>query len=313
MNFAALLRAFARRLLARATKGDVDAILRTLARQEPLFANLLQKSIMAAYLREAKTTARQAGLFRAVTASDLPPLRPPFGPPPVGTSIDDFGGIRFPGIEAAADWLHSRQLMTPIDFAQLGEEAKAASFTVARSATLDAVRHVRDAVADAYQNGRSLGEFREDVKDALDQSMLSPNRVETLYRSHVGQAQAAAQRAVLDHPLVGDEFPYVLFSATHDSRVEPSHLEMEKWGQNGTAVYRRDDPIWDSLWPPMRWNCRCLIIPLSIEDAARHGSQEARKWLATGSAPQTPEWAARPYPVTPPAGWPSHRGIAAVA
>jgi uncharacterized protein with gpF-like domain len=58
---------------------------------------------------------------------------------------------------------------------------------------------------------------------------------------------------VLEHPLVADEFPYRLCSATHDSRTrEASHLEMEKWGQNGTAVYRADDPMWDELWPPMR-------------------------------------------------------------
>jgi hypothetical protein len=53
-------------------------------------------------------------------------------------------------------------------------------------------------------------------------------------------------------------------------------------------------------------------IPLSLEDAAEHGSIEARRWLKTGEPPVEVVWAKRPYPVMPPAGWTDHRGIVAV-
>jgi SPP1 gp7 family putative phage head morphogenesis protein len=128
-----------------------------------------------------------------------------------------------------------------------------------------------------------------------------------MFRDNVGNATAAGQRAVLEHPLIADEFPYRLWSATHDERTRPTHRAMETHGQNGTAVYRSDDPMWDVLWPPCEWNCRCVCIPLSLEDAAREGSREAQKWLLTGTPPDAPEFAKVPYPIQPPEGWPSHR------
>lgn len=306
------LQAFARRLLRLGRKGDVNAILRAIAAQEPVMARLLRDGILNAYLRTAKGIAREALPRQAPWASASgPPLPPPFGPASPFAAPEP-SPIRFPGIEAAADWLQSRSIFTPDDFRELAEEAQRAAFAVARSASLDAVGKVRQAVRRNFQEGGTLKEFHEEVADSLHESMLAPHRVEALYRTHTGQAQAAGKRAVLDHPLVADEFPYLLFSATHDERTRPDHLKMEHWGQNGTAVYRLDDPVWQTLWPPMSWNCRCDVIPLSIEDAAQHGSREAARWLRTGIAPSELDWCKRPYPVTPPPGWPTHQGIVAV-
>jgi SPP1 gp7 family putative phage head morphogenesis protein len=298
------LRVFARRLLRLAGKDSPDRFLESLVAREPVLARLIRDGLLRAYLASARKTARPA------LRGSAPPPVPPRLPPPFAGTPDDHPD-RLPGVEAAARWLADRRLLTPDQFEALDDGARRAAFTVARTATLDAVRKVRDAVAESVRGG-TLADFRADVKDALDESMLSPARTEALFRTHVGQATAAGQRAILDHPLVGDEFPYLLLTAVHDSRTRPDHLEMERWGQNGTAVYRRDDPIWDTLWPPMGWNCRCHVIPLTIEDAAAHGSREAMRWLKTGIEPVEKDWARRPYPVIPPEGWPDQRGVAAV-
>lgn len=299
--------AFARRLLARSGNArSVEQLLKTLLENEPTLSGILRRAILQAYLNQAKLTALPASLQ---AFSNLPPLRPPFGPPTIGQPEPP---IRWPGVEAAARWLYSRQLFTSDDFRQLDQQAQQAAFTVARTSSIDAVRSVQGALAEAVRTGQGLPDFRETVKESLARSALGEAGVETLYRTHVGLAQAAGQRAVIEHPLVGDEFPYLLFSATHDSRTRHDHLEMESHGQNGTAIYRRDDPIWQSLWPPMGWNCRCGIVPLTIDDAARHGSREAQRWLRSGTPPLTPEWAKVPYPVIPPPGWPAHQGIQAV-
>lgn len=106
---------------------------------------------------------------------------------------------------------------------------------------------------------------------------------------------AAKRRSKLMDPMVSEGSPYLLWSATHDGRVRPDHLVMESRGQNGTAVYRLDDPIWRKYWPPIDFGCRCVLISLSIEDAARHGSHEATEWMRTGRSPMKPEWAKKPY------------------
>jgi SPP1 gp7 family putative phage head morphogenesis protein len=171
---------------------------------------------------------------------------------------------------------------------------------------------LRKDLAKNVQFGGTLGEFQKGF-EAIAGRALSPSQVETVYRTQVSQAVSAGTRAMMANPIVSGAFPYLLWTATHDGRVRPEHLAMEKHGQGGSAVYRADDPMFRLLYPPAGYNCRCHVIPLSLEDAARHGSPEARKWLETGRPPVVPDWARRPYPITLPPGWPVSDRITSVA
>lgn len=82
---------------------------------------------------------------------------------------------------------------------------------------------------------------------------------------------------------------------------------MEQLGIQGTNIYRADDPVIRKFTPPWRWNCRCHIIPMSIEDAAAAGITEAREWLRTGRPPIHPSWVHHP-PFDLPKGWPQWDG-----
>lgn len=211
--------------------------------------------------------------------------------------------VRFPQIEKAAHYLATRLDYTPQEFAELDDAARAVGFTVAAAQTLDAVEKIRKALVWDVEEGGTLKAFKETVKDALDTSAIADHQVEALYRTHMARAYSAGQIAVLDHPLITDEFPYLEYSARHDDRVRPDHLALETLGLNGTAVYRRDDPIWKRFYPPWAWNCRCFVIPLSIEDAAAKGVREAIRWVKTGEPPDVPEWVTVPSWLKLPKGW----------
>jgi SPP1 gp7 family putative phage head morphogenesis protein len=161
------------------------------------------------------------------------------------------------------------------------------------------------------ETGGTLRAFQRRVRAEVGDA-LSPARIESVYRTQIMQAYSVGQRAVLSNPLITDEFPYLLWTATHDGRTRPEHLRMETWGQNGTAVYRADDPMFEMLYPPAGYNCRCHVIPLSLEDAARHGSREAQRWLRTGVPPASPLFARKPYPITDPPDWATQTTITSV-
>lgn len=298
------------------------------AKHEPLLARTIRDSLLAAWLEAARDTLPQflppppepaSGSGGSFPTPPRSPGSPP-GPPPESPFPDQPGEpepvVRLPLIEEAAKDLRERRILLPHDFARLDQHARRAAFTVARVSSVDTIEKVRDALTEAIEEGKTLRDFRRSVGAALEASALGKHHVEAVYRTGVAQAYSAGQKEILESPLVRDAFPYVLFVATHDTRVstkrDDDHLGMEKHGQNGTAVYRVDDPIWMTLYPPMRWNCRCALIPLSLEDAARHGSKEAQRWLRTGTPPAVGDFAKRPYPVVPPKGWPTHERIASV-
>lgn len=273
-----------------------------LLRLEPLLARALTDAQLLEYLeaarRIAEGTVPEADAAEAPEPADAPPEPPareadPGEPAPL---------VRYPQIERAAADLMARNVMLPGDFDKLTEEAKRNAFTVTRATTLDAVERVREAVRRDLEEGGTRREFGDRVEAALGSGALADHELDALYRTQTARAAAAGQRAVLDDPMVQDEFPYLLWSATHDGRAEPEHLAMEKAGLNGTAVYRADDPIFNTHFPPIRWRCRCVVIPLSVADAAEYGCAEARRWLETGEPPAQPEFVGE-VPAQIPPGW----------
>lgn len=317
---------FARSLPSRDPASIIRRARSIIASHEPLLARTMRDSLLYAWLTSAQKLTRAArirppashsietpiGSVRPLGAPTIPPLRPPFGPLASASGEPEPSPIvRFPQIERAAQDLERRRVVTPTEFAALDQDARRTAFTVARIQSVDALQRIQRALVTDVRQGGTLQTFRREVVTAVD-GALTGSQVETVYRTQVMAAYSAGQRTILEHPLVSDEFPYLLWTATHDSRVRPEHLAMEKWGQNGTAVYRADDPMWAILYPPAAWNCRCHAIALTIEDAAKHGSREAARWLRTGQPPLSPAFARQPYPIVPPPGWPTHGGITAI-
>lgn len=282
---------------------DVADILSEAIDHERRLARAVRFSQLGSWLLGAVETARSTPALPPHTPNRLPSvlLFPGDDPP------------RLPKILQAANWLRTRLDYEPDEFRALDSEASRLGFTVARTTSLEAVNRIKNALAENVLQGQTLRTFRETSGDALAGTLLNPSQVETVYRTAVSKSYAAGQRTVLEHPLVAPAFPYCLYSATHDSRVRPEHLQLERMGLNGTAIYRTDDPFWELFTPPWAWNCRCLKVPLSIRDAARKGVLEAKEWLRTGRPPVFPEYVATPE-FSPPEGWvPVGRGIPVAA
>jgi len=304
-----LSRAARRRVLAlvrrsRWSRWQLPALAaRELADLEPRLARVLRGGQVLEFLRAAVAQVKEAGVEPARPSSPHQIVPPP--PPPItlpATPGDPDPPAVFPQVERAARFLQTRIDYTPAEFARLDADARQVAFTVAKAVTLDAVEKVRRAVLEDVRGGGTLKEFRAKVEEAMGESALAPHQVEAIYRTQAARAYSAGQQDVLAHPLVADEFPYLAYEATHDGRVRPEHLAMERLGLNGTNVYRRDDPIWFTFYPPWGWNCRCVVIPLTVEDAAGRGVGEARGWLMTGRPPVVPEFV-KPPPFDLPKGW----------
>lgn len=160
--------------------------------------------------------------------------------------------------------------------------AHARAFTVAKAMKMDVLQDIRSAVDEALAEGVTEREFinrlapklkaqgwwgKETWQDATgadrDVQLGSPWRLKTIYRANLQTAYMAGRyRRQLASV---DTRPYWQYVAVMDSRTRPSHRAM-----NG-RVFRWDDPIWQYLYPPNGWGCRCRVRNLSERQLEREG------------------------------------------
>ena len=91
-----------------------------------------------------------------------------------------------------------------------------------------------------------------DYKQAIDQIHLKYNSwLETEYDAAIGGSQMASKW--VDFP----EGSILEYRTAGDSRVRDDHAKL-----NGTKR-KKEDPFWNTYYPPNGWKCRCTAIELS--------------------------------------------------
>lgn len=115
-------------------------------------------------------------------------------------------------------------------------------------------------------------------------SSAAPHRLKTIYLTNMQSAYMAGRYAEMMDSI--DTHPYWQYVAINDSRTRETHRMMHN------RVYAADDPVWDTLYPPLDFRCRCRVKPLSR--SAGEGRVQPRPTLETitvdiGSNPYTGE------------------------
>lgn len=164
------------------------------------------------------------------------------------------------------------------------DAAHARAFTVAKVMDVDILRDIRHGLLDALQQGHTLQTFEANLKpllqakgwwgkdvvvdpDTLDAQLVqlgSSRRLKTIYQTNLQSAYMAGRHKRQQQ---ADAFPYMMYVAVMDSRTRPSHAAL-----NG-RVFAKDDPIWDSHYPPNGYNCRCRTRALTRGQVEREARQ----------------------------------------
>jgi SPP1 gp7 family putative phage head morphogenesis protein len=207
--------------------------------------------------------------------------------------------------EEAVRYLQSKGLRITFNWAEMLDEAHARAFTVAKAMRLDVLRDIRKGVLDALINGKTLRQFEQELTPLLQAKgwwgkqiivdgqgqaqpvqLGSPRRLKTIYQTNLQSAyMAGRQKAQLE----ADAFPYLMYVAVMDGRTRPSHAAL-----NG-KIWRKDDPVWASIYPPNGFNCRCRTRALTPGQMKREGLVESaapeieQREVSAGTDSQTGE------------------------
>ncbi len=141
------------------------------------------------------------------------------------------------------------------------------AFTVARVTATDVLEDIRNSVEKALREGIPLEQFKSEISRTLAAkgwpvgagakggSILTPWRLETIYRTNIQSAYQAGRFSQMLE--TANLRPYWMYDAVSDRRTRPFHASL-----NG-KVYRFDHPFWKTWYPPNGFNCRCTVRALS--------------------------------------------------
>lgn len=189
--------------------------------------------------------------------------------PPDGNAID-MGYVLRLEPKLAVDYLKSKGVNITWNWHEQLESAHARAFTVAKATKAEVLDTIRWATEQAIANGSSEREYIKNLEPmlkelgwwgkAMDENgntvqLGSPRRLRTILRTNKSTAYHAARYAQQMENV--DEQPYWRYVAVKDSRTRTSHLALHG------KIYRADDPIWQTMYPPNDWGCRCRVEALS--------------------------------------------------
>ncbi|WP_051543202.1 phage minor head protein [Thiothrix lacustris] len=193
--------------------------------------------------------------------------------------------------EEAIRYFESKGLKLTKSWNELWQDAQVTSFTVAHVGKMDVLADIHAGLRDALHDGITEHEFMKRLTPilqakgwwgkAIDKSTGeiletypgssvpvqygSPARLKLIYQQNLQTAYMAGRYRAMEEGAWAT--PYWQYVAVMDSRTRPAHSSL-----NG-RVWRHDDPIWSTLYPPNGWNCRCRISPMSKKSAERKGLQ----------------------------------------
>lgn len=202
--------------------------------------------------------------------------------------------------EAVKFW-RSKRRVSSSEFERMTAQAKARAFAVAGVAKSSFVSDIYQALDRAVSNGTAFGDFRRDIRHIIAAKGWTGKRgfrVQTIFRTNVQTAYNVGKYQQFME--AKDDLPYWQYDAVGDSRTRPSHAALDG------KVFRADDPIWDTWYPPNGFNCRCTVRALSRAEVRARGLtvETGRESLNRGFVDE----AGRSRQYVPDPGWATNPG-----
>jgi len=186
--------------------------------------------------------------------------------------------------EQAIAYLKAKGFQITFNWHEMLDQAHNKSFTVAKAMRLDILQDIKSALETAQQNGETFEQFRRKLEPELrkkgwwgrvpaenipadnpnsipvaersqSHQLGSVNRLRTIYNTNTRSALSAGK--YLRFLANVENRPYWQYIAVLDKATRLQHAELDG------KVFRWDDPIWATIWPPNDFGCRCDVRALT--------------------------------------------------
>ena len=175
--------------------------------------------------------------------------------------------------EQAVKYFESKGYTISWNWFDTWQEAHARAFTVAKAMRMDILQDIREIVDRAIRDGLTFEQFRQELEPRLKakgwwgkQEILgpdgkkqvqlgSPYRLRTIYQVNTQVAYMSGRyKGMIDNV---DDRPYWQYVQVERPTKRQEHALLHG------KVFRWDDPIWKTHYPPNGWRCMCRVRALS--------------------------------------------------
>lgn len=161
--------------------------------------------------------------------------------------------------DAAIDAMRKR-IGLSIDELAVIETAYSASAIRVLGDTSDMIeKRLETAIAESAEAGLHVKDGIKALQGAFDAVGITPENsftLENLFRTQTQLAYGAGRWQADQAPEIQEILWGYKYCTIGDDRVRPEHQGLE-----GTTA-EKDDPIWQTIWPPCGWSCRCSTISI---------------------------------------------------
>lgn len=137
------------------------------------------------------------------------------------------------------------------------------AFCIAHVENRDLTDRVKEKLTEAVRDGKTLRDFSNELKGLFDAAGVSPLNdfhIKTVFQTNMQQAYQAGRYWAYEET-DPELFPYYQYHTAGDEAVRPEHQALDG------AIFRRDDPLLNKIWPPNGYNCRCTMTLISRYEA----------------------------------------------
>lgn len=176
--------------------------------------------------------------------------------------------------EKAIEYFQAKGFEISFRWTDVFKEQHKRAFTAAGAMKMDILQELRGGLDDALENGTTFRTFLNDLQPTLKQLGwwgrteivdpktgeireidVNPYRLRNIYRTNLQTSYMTGRYK--EQEARKDRRPFWMYVAIIDESTRPTHAEMNE------SVYPADDSIWDWMYPPNGWGCRCRVRSLS--------------------------------------------------
>ena len=174
----------------------------------------------------------------------------------------------------ALEYIKNKKLHPAFSYKDVWNEEHATAFTVAKAMQLDVLSDIKTAVEKAIENGTTFEQFKKELKPTLMQKgwwgksemtdpltgetitaqLGSDRRLKTIYSTNL---RSAYQKGQYDRTMESDLHPYLMYRIGASIHHREQHL---RWNN---LIRPKDDPIWNSIFPPNGYGCKCYTVAVT--------------------------------------------------